>query len=355
MLITDRDPEFRETVKFYYRQELGVPREGRPLSDGEIEGWVQHCREGWTGPQLQQAFYDSAEGVAWRNKPKTLPRITTSGRDFIADGQPIVTCGASNFLLFQRYLEGHDIEPLLYPGFNSYRITLSMKYIPNLHGLKDLRPENYPGFFGHLGNFCDRLNVQGKYVESTILCDQQSDLLNTTKDWQRGFVRDCVDVLREKTNASVVSLGNEFSKNGFDPNDFQKPLGVVFSFGSALSDEAPPRPSDSDWREWHGRRDWPKVFLAAEDMWFVREGIEAVNGTFKQVRPPAPARHNEPVGFGPEPNRSQDLELARVTALASRAFGNDAVFHSSEGVASLPFSPITTACGNAFKKAMLTV
>ena len=89
---------------------------------------------------------------------------------FIDDaGQEYIYKGATNFLLFQRFLEGEDIEPLLYPGAEVYRTTLVMKYIPNLIGFRDLRPENYPHYWTGLDDFAEYLLVRGKRLRIGVL------------------------------------------------------------------------------------------------------------------------------------------------------------------------------------------
>lgn len=65
--IRGRDPEFVDTVTFYYRQELG-----RDPDPGGLASYVHAAQYGWTGEQIQQALHDSPEAVAYRARPKWI-------------------------------------------------------------------------------------------------------------------------------------------------------------------------------------------------------------------------------------------------------------------------------------------
>lgn len=135
-------------------------------------------------------------------------------------------------------------------------------------------------------------------------------------------------------NNVVLSLVNEFQQNGVDPNAFEKPDGFLFSFGSSVSDTAPPRAGDSDYIEWHGRRDWPKVTSSAEDMYAVIQEHQ-IPGVHDE-----PARQDRPPQFSPR--------LAAQIALTARLLGAGATFHSISGLRSQPFTPFEQDCARAF-------
>lgn len=66
--IQGHDEEFRNTVTFYYRQELG--------REPDLEGlahWVNSARYGMTGEQIRDALHNSPEGIAYRNRPPEPP------------------------------------------------------------------------------------------------------------------------------------------------------------------------------------------------------------------------------------------------------------------------------------------
>ena len=252
--------------------------------------------------------------------------------------------GLSHFRLFQRYLDGENITPLLFEardlGANVLRV-----FCMYAGGIGDFHPQRYP-YDSKMQDFISLVGSFGLRIEWVILADCQRVLPHV--DDQRRFVEQVVNRCRGWTNC-FVSLGNEAPQNGWKPEHFEKPTGAdapLFSFGSGLSDQAPAR--RGTYLEWHGRRDWPKVFASAEDMWYVGQGVTSDGWRYAE---PAPIVHDEPIGFAEVPQdgrRSIDPDLARTLALSGIAFGSGATFHSDAGVNSVLMGPQQRVCAKAF-------
>jgi hypothetical protein len=196
--------------------------------------------------------------------------------------------------------------------------------------------------------FLDLLAQYGLTCEFTVFADAQQVMSRLTEQ-QAHWARVC-DTIRGRPGV-FVSLVNEWKKNGIDPFRFQRPRDLIVSQGSGLGDEPPPMPGWS-YREWHGRRDWPKVLFSNEDAWYVGAGYNARGAL---VFPAVPVVMNEDIGFAeaPSPNRrSTDPQVARVIALTAVAWGAGATFHCEDGIFSRPLGPIQRQCAAAFFKGL---
>ena len=324
-----------ETIDSLYQQELLR----KPLPDNQaLANWLYHAREHGRDAEWMRARFRESEEYKQVHGP--IPRVRVDGSRFVTEhGAPWVWKGATDFLLFKRFLEGQDIVPILNErkavGANLVRVLGMCHYITHFY------PQDHANYYEKLSAFFDLLFEHRLYVEFVCFADQQEVKI----DEQAHFNRVC-DVIRSKSNV-FLELVNEWRKNGIDPNEFSKPSGIISSRGSGLGDEAPPTPG-WDYHTWHGRRDWPKVLFANEDMWFVKEGIVYPN---HHVDVPRPTVADEPIGFGPHDipgRRSNNPYVAKVTAETGLLFGSGATFHSDEGIQSQGFQPHTTFLAKTF-------
>lgn len=272
-------------------------------------------------------------------------RVTVSGRDFLLNGSRWIYKGMTGFCDLKRFLDGEDIRPQLEQarelGANSRRVLGMMHHITRFY------PSDYGGgYFYALTALASLYADYGLQLKFDCFADAQ--IITPDVGAQRAWWAQVCDTLRPIPN-NLLALGNEWPKNGFNPSDFARPEGLTVSQGSALSDAPPPLPG-WDFREWHGRRDWPKVHVSTEDMFYVSEGIENQDGHFVQAYPPAPAIHDEPMGFAEVDipgRRSTDSLLARRLGYASLAHGNGSTFHSEDGIYSRLLGPIQQQCSRA--------
>lgn len=269
--------------------------------------------------------------------PPPLQRVHTEADKFaLEDGSEFKWIFASNFMLHQRHAEGEDIRPVLYKGFNGYRIFGSYHWIAQQMGKQDFDPTHYPNWQSSLDSLADLLLEENKYFQYNILCDRQ--FLPGDLDKMRWIVDAAVEVLRPKKNA-ILALGNENFKNGFNANDFDKPSGVVICTGSGPSGGPAPL---SDGRPWdyqcqHLRRD-EKMFIDVPPM-------EAP--TYKLNRL---LLFDETIGFADfdKPgSRSNNPTWAYQLGTVMRGWYGG-VCHLHSGVHSLPLGSRETECKDAF-------
>lgn len=302
----------------------------------------QHYRieyEGQTIEQIEAEFGIVPPG----------PWLTIQNNRFMQHGQPWIWKGATDFLLFQRFLRGEDVTPIIRErnafGANVLRFTSTMAVLPMAIGFDELKPENYPLYWDKLPQFLDLLDSEAMHGECTVFCDMQLigwSLSKQIEHWER-----ICSLLRDRRH--FVELVNEYKKNGVDPMQFAKPPGLISSRGSGLSDEPPARPG-WDYFGWHGRRTpHYKIPSSTEDMYPIANSLP--DGWNSHLYANMVAVHGEPMGFGPEAiegKRSTDPTLARNIASASKYLGSGGTFHSESGLYSRPWTDIEKACATAF-------
>jgi hypothetical protein len=264
-----------------------------------------------------------------------MGRLQPDGNQFVRYTWAMMT----GFCDFQLWLTGRqaDCRALWSQarelGANGRRVFGMMHYITHFY------PQEHPNYLSELQPFARAAAEYGQRIHFDVFADNQEVRLGESF-WQQ------VRGQLEPIESVLLGLGNEWPKNGFDPHAFSRP-GVIASQGSTTADAAPPM---AGWgvRMWHGRRDYPKVWISAEDMFFVGMGIESSG---HQYAPVAPVVHDEPIGFA-EVNipgrRSTDPRLAQSLMLTGRAFGAGATFHCEDGMFSRLLGPQQQVCARAF-------
>lgn len=218
-------------------------------------------------------------------------------------------------------------------GANGRRVFGMMHYITHFY------PQEHSNYISELQPFALEAAHYGQRIHFDVFADNQEIKLGESF-WQQ------VRGQLEPVESVLIGLGNEYPKNGFDPNAFSRPS-VIASQGSTTSDAAPPMPG---WgvRMWHGRRDYPKVFMSADDMVYVGRGLD---GDGHPYAPEAPMVHDEPMGFGEVEipgRRSTDPVLAQCLMLTGKAYGAGATYHCEDGIFSRPLGPQQQTCARAF-------
>lgn len=218
-------------------------------------------------------------------------------------------------------------------GANGRRVFGMMHYITHFY------PQEHPNYLPELRPFVLEAATYGQRIHFDVFADNQEVKLGEAF-WQQ--VRGQLEPLE----SALIGAGNEWPKNGFDPFALSRP-GVIASQGSTTSDAAPPMPG---WgvRMFHGRRDYPKVFMSFDDAVYVGRGLDASG---HQYAPLAPVVHDEPMGFAEVdiPNRrSTDPRLAEALMWTGKAYGAGATFHSESGIFSRLLGPTEQACARAF-------
>jgi hypothetical protein len=265
-----------------------------------------------------------------------------------SDGSQFDWFGHIDFMLFWKSLaDGFPIEPHLDARQvveDQVVVTLMMA-----HFIEHRDPASQgERFFAHIKPFAQALAVKNWYWMPIVFADAQ--VIMPDRGHQQNFLQRCAAEFAGESNV-LPSLGNELSKNGVDASIFSKPSGNLWSRGSEVGDTAPYRPG-WDWKEWHPRRDWPKVLFGNDDAWYVKEGIDA-GGTVLDTSMPCIV--TEPIGFWDRdvPNRrSSDPNLARVIGGTARYFARGVNIMSEEGLHSDPWTPNTLLCAQVMARAM---
>lgn len=271
-----------------------------------------------------------------------VAKLTTSGRDFVLNGSRWLWKGSSDFRLYQWYLEGRDLQPVLDQRREAGANLLRVFGMYN-GGIGRFIPSEYPAYFGAFPAFADRLAHAGFQFELTAFADAQNILSQSNQHAHWSVLESALQGIPN----CLVELVNEYPQNGVDPAQFSPLIGLLCSRGSNVSDTAGYQPGWS-YQTWHGRRDWPKVLFSAEDMWWVGEGVGS-NG--QQFSPTMPVIHDEPIGFSDvnQPGRrSNDPYVARVLGQTGAAFGCGSTFHSDAGIQSDLWSPQVDLCARTF-------
>lgn len=333
-MISGRDSEFIDTITALYRQELG--REPEPAG---LASWLENCRNGMTGDELRAALHGSPEAVAYRARPvpPPLPSLTSQGSDFVdfaRNGQRNVLNGTDQFCAYDQFLRGGLNEALFDESrelrFNLWRVFLMGSSAQN--GILDLRPDR-AAYYEGLPHFANLLNSHGIVLLATAYVDNQ-DVKAGSDHWLR-----VADGLRG--SATLLSGGNEWRKNGFDPGALTDP-GMPWSRGSNVADDMPWTPTGS-FAEFHPRRDLPAALMdTVASAVFIRKTVNV------------PLIIDEPPRMGTDGSGAEYADPFTCWKFA-RHYATEcagAVFHSRAGQQGVVMDPQTRACAEAWSKGM---
>lgn len=308
--------------------------DGRPVGGATISVNLEGYKL-WTG-RVILPLDNATEGpeINLELEPSKIVPIHIEGMRFMdPSGNPWLWKGATDFLLFKKYLDGEDIlailEQRVAAGANLVRV-LGM-----CHNITHFYPQDYPDYYDKLVGFVELLAYYGLYVEFVIFADQQY-----VKVAEQAHYIDVCARLRGKPNV-FVELCNEYEKNGIDPKHFTKPAGIIASAGSGLSD----RPPGYFWDffGWHGRRDWPKLPFVDDMLIFMK-------------RMNIPAIHDEPIGADetdqPARRTTSTLAMRSVASEAAR-LGCGGTYHSEAGLRSELWGPVQARLAPVFYGAMV--
>jgi len=232
-------------------------------------------------------------------------------------------------------LDGRDLQPLIDEsvelGFNMWRV-FSMGSIRQ-NSILELRPTE-PGYDAAVTRLVDRLNRNGIALLLTAYVDNQ-DVGAGDTHWLR--LASLV-----KGSATLLSGGNEASKNGFAPGRLSDP-GLLWSRGSDVEDQLPFDPVGA-FMEFHPRRLWPTVMLDT-----VASPVE-----ISKHRRAVPLIIDEPPRMGTD-GSGDPFIIPRNCYRFARHYATEcagAVFHSRAGQRSVVMDQLTRACAVAWQEGM---
>ena len=349
ILITDRDDEFRATISALYRQELG-----RDPDPGGMAGFLDQARHGVTGDQIQRALHDSAEGVAFRNRPKAPGRVHVEGLGFVKeDGSSYTWAMVTGFRDYERFLRGEDIRPLLKEtqelGGNGRRVFGAFDF-----GSPDqqrLYPREHPDYFDRLPEFF-ALNAEfGLYVQFCAFADTRRSVPGAQA--QRDHWAALTDKLRPISNVLLERVNEENAHDNRLDTDLPKPAGICASFGSNGEGSDPPGPF-WDYADLHSERRGDFA-LSTSTVYFSINGFAGEHGAAGFAGTHRATVVSEPPGFSDtmQPGRrTNDPRIAYLMGVGCR-WGAGGTAHCDCGVMSVPFSATQRACVEQFIKGVL--
>jgi hypothetical protein len=172
----------------------------------------------------------------------SLPRVVVRGDRFaLATGQRVTVIQCSDFQLYQRFLAGEDLAPVLTErrelGFNTLRV-LGM-----CSGMFRLFPNEHPTYYDSLKPFADLCASHGLYVEFTVFADATVAMpsgVHQVAHWQAvgAAVQPLTNVSLEACNEADQTINRLTSIQQLRPIP-----GVLCSHGSNGSQAVPVRPA----------------------------------------------------------------------------------------------------------------
>jgi len=280
--------------------------------------------------------HDAWESFAWSDLQARFTIVTLDsglqlrieGRHFYDGSGQVVLVGTDQMRSYERFRNGEDLTPLLREsleiGFNVWRVFLMAEW--TVHPQDD--------DLSQLGPFVDFLNERGFIPQVEVFADCQTLLPNVNDRivrWNR-----VNEILRGKV--VLVSCGNEWDKNGFNPGEFADPQnGILWSRGSATGDKACFLP-EGRFNLFHPRRDMPKM---------MDDSVASSTYLYNSYGLRGPLIMDEGIGFASysqDGRRSNDPQLARRLAGHYAFEWDGAYFHNESGMSSITMDDRTRQC-----------
>lgn len=271
--------------------------------------------------------------------------LRISGIDFVTEtGARRVLKGCDQFCAYRQFLDGG--MPALYSllaeshelGFDMWRIFLMGSKRQN--SILDLSPHD-AGYYEHLRPFADALNGVGIVLLPAVNVDAQ-DVMPDVGARRDNWLRVWHELAGTQT---LLSGGNEYPKNGWNPSELSDLGGMLWSRGSSTGDAAPYRPYGS-FAEFHPRRDLPATLMDTVASPVYIHGTNGLTG---------PLVIDEPLGFAEtdQPGRrSNDPRLAYRLARHYATECAGAVFHNDSGMRGQTMSPKIRECAEGWQRGM---
>lgn len=263
-----------------------------------------------------------------------LPRLQIVGEFFrLETGQPWTAIEASDFNLFNRFLSGEDIEPILKQradaGFNLLRVFTAF----HVAGIGHLTPREHADYYAKIPAFADAAARHGLYVEFTGFTGPYDAILPTDAD-KIAHWNHLVDAVANSTNV-LLELINEYNNGpnlGVPLDQMRRPTATLASHGSSIVGSLPLQPF-WDYATVH----WDDPRKIAHD------GMSDVADPFH-----VPALVNETMRF---PDNMQSVQLACDSGGGAALLAAGSAFHSVHGKTSeLWQEPVELAAAQAWAR-----
>ncbi len=242
----------------------------------------------------------------------------------------------TSYMLFNRFVRGEDLS-----GYCQYwrdlagrgvefRTTVFMGNAPAALGWPFLRPENYGNFWDALYALPPFVAKWGHRIKLTVFCDMHEINPRDGQGYQNDILNTVVDRVRPWTNVRV-QLGNQWVKNGYNPQGFSKPqgTGLLFSKGSTAERWMPPA-DPWDWSDWDaGRR---TKITDSESLINIANGD--LDGSGHHVTGRHPCDSGEPIGVDElerEGSRTTNMLVVEAVRAEAEAFADAVCYHHQSG------------------------
>lgn len=271
--------------------------------------------------------------------PAVPVHLEVRGKDFVdKDGNPACYSGVDQFQAFRMFRDKRfaELEALVAEshefGFVWWRVLMMGSKAQNT--LFDLSPSE-PGFYDDVRPFADWLNVRGIGLLAEVYADNQDVKADCPGHWQR-----MASLLRG--SVTILSGGNEWQKNHFDPQALTDP-GMVWSRGSGTADAITPQ-NGAPCASFHQRVDWPATMMDA-----------VASEVFMEDHGYTICMMDEPTRFDDGSNKSGVPDSVRFAFVLARIYGalwDLVVFHNYCGQRAMLLTPNLRVVAAAWQKGL---
>ncbi len=329
-----------------------------PMPFSPISSYALHLNYADTNPiYIPQSYYllpeDMNGNVQISLEKAPLTRLHVNGHDFYdGNNNRVFIKGATDFLLYKKYLDGEDIKPLLAEraalGANCVRV------IGMVNSFSHWYPQEYGNrYYESLDFFCQLVEDYGMYVYFTIFADTQ--IVMPDKVQQLNHYNKVITAFASVQNILIELVNEPYAHSNAtdDPFIFPKPAGIIFfggSYNDALGDELRPVPPE-DAHDYHTPRDGKDNLLEGGFKW---AADQAVNAHPEYKYRGKPVMSGEPQKFAdPNDPRKGGSTLsnpvnARMMAGSARGTACGIFFHTASGVFSTPYNQVEISCAQAW-------
>lgn len=245
-------------------------------------------------------------------------------------GDPWTVIEATDFRLFERFLRGEAIEPVVVDrvqlGFNTLRVALTCA------NMFRLVPNDWPNYFDRLQAFIAALGTYGLMAECVVFMDAPTVM--PAIGVQRAFYADVVAALDVFRGGVLIELVNEADQpaNMLDVAAFAPPAGQLAAHGS------------------NGSQAWPVAPAWTYATMHFNDAPEFQRKTGHNSMEVADAWHvptiaNENTRF---PDRDASTMHAFDAAAGAALLCAGSCYHSVSGKESVPFPTAERACAQAW-------
>lgn len=284
--------------------------------------------------------------------PGLLIALKVNGLGFEEDGHPWVYRGFTDFLLYQRFLAGENLDAILRErvdvGANIVRVLGMVTSFSHFH------PQEHGDYYDRLRPFADTLASYGLRLEFVVFADAQ--VIMPSLGDEQAHVDRVVDRLAGATNV-LIEVANEPFKNipggGAAAEALARRVqgrGLLVATGNydfnTVGDHF--ELFAADYVTFHPERkpEWPRTSKDSQDLRDGFSGLPPNNwvGFHKPVVSDEPMGAAE-VGSGSRSDQPDDFAyFAAESALA----GAGGTFHSDAGIRSEPLGPVQRLSAVAF-------